>query len=440
MREKKYSILVIDDEQTIRRLLEKELRSSTRRISVAASGKEALKIVREHEIDVIVMDLRLPDVDNLELLLEIKSTIPFTEIIMITGHGDVETAVQAMKYGVCDFIQKPFNLDSLDLLIEKAHQRAKIARNSKVESKSAHVNSIDLLGNSKLISEVKFQINKVASSHMPVLITGAPGTGKTLAAHLIHQKSPRSTRKLVKKNCASLSKDISKSEIFGHAKSSYSNSELPYNGLLAHANNSSLFLDDIGELPPDVQASLLAVMTSGHYRRVGEKILRKLSVRFIFANSKSPKGDSRIFNEAFSNYIQSFEIRLPKLKDRKDDLPILVDFFLARLSKDGHLFSMDNSAMTAITEYNWPGNIRELKNIIERASILAQNDLITSRCLPPDLLGQISDKPSFSLESVEQDHIVKILNFHQGNKQKTAETLGISRKTLYRKLGKIEQN
>ncbi|MGL1931307.1 MAG: sigma-54 dependent transcriptional regulator [Desulfotalea sp.] len=439
MREKKYSILIIDDEQAIRRLLDKELRSPKRRILVAASGKEALKIVGEYEIDVIVMDLRLPDVRDLDLLISIKSRIPYTEIIMITGHGDIETAVKAMKYGVCDFIKKPFDLDNLELLIEKAHHNASISRSTANSKDTTPPNStIQLIGKSAAITNVKYQINKVASSHMPVLITGKAGTGKNLVAHLIHQKSPRHRRKMISKSCASLLKDVSKSELFGHIKNSYYNQELPYDGLLSIANYSSLFLDDIGELPVDVQASLLAAMGNNHFKRVGEKIFRKMDIRFIFANAVSLKHDCRQYNETFKNYIQSFEITLPELKDIKEDLPLLVDFFLAKISRDGHIFSMDESAMEVIANYDWPGNMRELKNTIERASILAQNYLITKHCLPPDLLELNKEGPGLSLKSVEQEHILKILKFHQGNKQKTADTLGISRKTLYRKLENLE--
>ncbi|CAG35682.1 sigma-54-dependent transcriptional regulator [Desulfotalea psychrophila] len=440
MNEQEYSILVIDDERSIRRLLEKELRSPERKILLAECGKEALELASQNQIDVIIMDLRLPDVEGLDLLVQMKEQISHAQIIMISGHGDVDTAVKAMKFGICDFIQKPFDLDKLDLLIKKAHLRTQLSRAAQEKMvKLAGKTPVQFIGDSPAIQEIRFLVDKVAPAQISVLLTGESGVGKDVIAQLIHQKSTRADREIVIKNCATIQKELSRSELFGYAKGAFTGADSAHDGLLAHADKGTLFLDEIGELPLAVQASLLRVLETQRYRGVGEKLEHQVDVRFIFATNRDlleSEGEER-FNEAFRNRINAFQIHVPPLRERKEDLPLLVDFFLTRLTQKGRHYIIDDSAMSTILAHNWPGNVRELRNVIERATILAENDLITIRCLPTELLGDAKEVPNLSLESIEREHILKILNFHQGNRQKTSEMLGISRKTLYRKLAKF---
>jgi len=242
---------------------------------------------------------------------------------------------------------------------------------------------------------------------------------------------------MIIKNCASLQKELARSELFGHMKGSFTGATDSHEGLMAFAHDSTLFLDEIGELSMGVQASLLRVLETQTYRRVGEKEERKVNIRLLFATNRNlaEEVEHGRFNEAFFHRINAFNIEIPSLKERKEDLPLLVDFFLTRLSPDNSSYKIVESAMNCIMRYQWPGNIRELRNVIERSIILAENNIITERCLPRELISVAEEsQASLSLESVEKNHILKILQFYDGNRQKSADTLGISRKTLYRKL------
>jgi two-component system NtrC family response regulator len=344
-----------------------------------------------------------------------------------------------MKLGAYDFIRKPFNLDRLDLIVEKAHQRVLLSRENAVlrHSTDQERNKVRFIGNSQAIRDIQFLIDKVAPARIPVLITGESGVGKDVVARRIHQRSPLAGSPLIIKNCASLQKELARSELFGHLKGSFTGADDSREGLLSFAHDSTLFLDEIGELPLEVQASLLRVLETGNYRRVGEKEERKVNIRFLFATNRHlgeevAKGR---FNEAFFHRINAFSIEIPSLKQRKEDLPLLVDYFLTSLSPDTTSYRIVERAMACLLRYNWPGNIRELRNVIERSIILAENGIISERCLPRELVESAeTTSATLTLASVEKQHILKLLDFHGGNRQQTAEALGISRKTLYRKL------
>jgi two-component system NtrC family response regulator len=439
MEREEYAILVIDDEEPIRRLLQKELAADHRKVLVAADASEAREILRTNWFDVIVMDLRLPDIQDLDLLIEIKDTVPHIEVVMITGHGDIDSAVKAVKLGACDFIRKPFNLDRLELVVEKAHQRVLLSRENTILRHNSGLDQepVQFIGNSQIVRDIKFLINKVAPAKIPVLLTGESGVGKDVVARLIHQRSACAAHPMIIKNCASLQKDLARSELFGHMKGSFTGANESREGLMAYAHDSTLFLDEIGELPLGVQASLLRILETQTYRRVGEKEERKVNIRFLFATNRNlaVEVEQGRFNEAFFHRINAFNIEIPSVSERKEDLPLLVNFFLMRLSPDNTSYRIVDSAMDCILRYNWPGNVRELRNVIERSIILAENNIITERCLPRELVSISEDNQvALTLESVERNHIMKMLQFFNDNRQKTAETLGISRKTLYRKL------
>lgn len=434
-----YSILVIDDEESIRRLLQKELATEQRKVLTAATAAQSKEMIRSHWFDVIIMDLRLPDVRDLDLLIEIRDTVPHIEVVMITGHGDIDIAVKAMKLGACDFIRKPFNLERLDLVVEKAHQRVLLSRENSILRQSSGLEPVQFIGNSQAIRDIKFLINKVAPAKIPVLITGESGVGKDVIARLIHQQSICSTKPMIIKNCASLQKELARSELFGHMKGSFTGAVDSREGLMAYAHDSTLFLDEIGELPLGVQASLLRALETQTFRRVGEKEERKVNVRFLFATNRNlaEEVEQGRFNEAFFHRINAFNIQIPSVRERKEDLPLLVNFFLTRLSPDNSSYRIVDSAMDCLLRYNWPGNVRELRNVIERSIILSENNIITERCLPRELVSAAEDgQAALTLDSVEKKHILKILQFFDGNRQKASETLGISRKTLYRKLAR----
>lgn len=442
MEREKYAVLVIDDEKPIRRLLHKELATDFREISTAGSAVEAREMLTTRWFDVIILDLRLPDISDLDLLIEIKESVPHSEVVLITGHGDIDSAVQAMKLGAYDFIRKPFNLERLDLIVEKAHQRVLLARENTILRHSSGLDQepVQFIGNSQGVQDIRFLVKKVGPAKIPVLITGESGVGKDVVARMIHQQSVCSSQPMIIKNCASLQKELARSELFGHMKGAFTGASESREGLLAYAHDSTLFLDEIGELPMGVQASLLRLLETQTYRRVGEKEERMVNVRFLFATNRNlaEEVEHGRFNEAFFHRINAFNIEIPSVSERKEDLPLLVNFFLTRLSPDNSSYQVVDSAMDCILRYNWPGNVRELRNVIERSIILAENNIITERCLPREMVsgGGEGQQVALSLESVEKSHILKILKFFSGNRQKTAETLGISRKTLYRKLAK----
>ncbi len=441
MEQEKYTVLAIDDEQPIRRLLQKELTTDRREVLTAASASAARDMLRKHWFDVIIMDLRLPDICDLDLLIEIKDSVPHIEVVMITGHGDIDSAVKAIKLGACDFIRKPFNLDRLELVVEKAHQRVLLSRENTILRHNSGIDqqAVQFIGNSQAVRDIKFLVNKVAPAKIPVLLTGESGVGKDVVARLIHQRSACAAHPMIIKNCASLQKDLARSELFGHMKGSFTGATESSEGLMAYAHDSTLFLDEIGELPMGVQASLLRILETQTYRRVGEKEERKVNIRFVYATNRNlaEEVEKGRFNEAFFHRINAFNIEIPSLSERKEDLPLLVNFFLMRLSPDNTPYRIVDSAMDCILRYNWPGNVRELRNVIERSIILAENNIITERCLPRELVSIPEDNlATLSLESVEKNHILKMLQFFDDNRQKTAEALGVSRKTLYRKLEK----
>ncbi|MBU3936274.1 MAG: sigma-54 dependent transcriptional regulator [Proteobacteria bacterium] len=439
MKNDKYPILVIDDEESIRRLLQKELTSASREIFTAADAAQAMDMVRRRWFDVVIMDLLLPDSSDLDLLIKVRDASPFTEVIMITGHGDIDSAVEAMKLGACDFIAKPFNLDRLDIVVEKAHQRARLSRENK---RLRHHSGLDhgptkFIGNSKAVQNIHFLVDKVAPANIPVLITGESGVGKDVVANAIHDRSPRSGNPIIIKNCASLQKELARSELFGHLKGSFTGATESQEGLMSYAHESTLFLDEIGELPLGVQASLLRVLETQKYRRVGEKDECQVDIRFLFATNRNLAEEVQAgrFNEAFFHRINAFNIHIPSLAERKEDLPLLVDYFLTALSPDSGTYRMVQDAMNCMLLYDWPGNVRELRNVIERAIILSENGIITEKCLPRELVEASGiSEASITLESVEKQHILKMLDFYDGNRSKAAEALGVSRKTLYRKM------
>ena len=439
MSKEKYNILVIDDEEAIRRLLKNELSDSRCAVHTAENARQGIEMIRAYWFDVVLLDLKLPDVHELDLLITIRETVPDCEVIMITGHGDIDTAVEAMKLGAYDFIRKPFNLDRLELVVEKAHQRVSLARENAVlrHSATGEGQEVKFIGKSEAVKEVKFLVDKVAPARIPVLVTGESGTGKDVVSRMIHQRSACGGQPMIAKNCASFQKELARSELFGHIKGAFTGATQTQEGLLAFAHESTLFLDEIGELPLAVQASLLRALETQSYRRIGEKQERQVNIRFIFATNRrlaEEVAEGR-FNEAFFHRINAFNIEIPPLRERKEDLPLLVDYFLTTLSSGTRPPRVVDSAMDAIMRYQWPGNVRELRNVLERSIILAESGLITERCLPREMVEDVrTEGARLSLESVEKQHILKMLDYFNGNRQKTAEVLGINRKTLYRKL------
>ncbi|MFV0348233.1 MAG: sigma-54-dependent transcriptional regulator [Halodesulfovibrio sp.] len=446
MHSKSYSVLVIDDEESILKLLERELATTERLVETASSGRAAREKLSKRRFDVIISDIRLPDADGLDLLTEFRSMYPDVEIILITGHGDIDNAVEAMRIGAYDYIPKPFNLDRIELVVERAYQRSCLQRENRTfrHTKTSTPPS-KLVGNSSVVKHLRFLINKVAPTEVPVLITGDSGAGKDVVAQSIQNASARSDKPFIIKNCATLQKELIRSELFGHTRGSFTGATDDREGLLGFADTGTLFLDEIGELPLELQGSLLRVLEARRYRRVGEKTERCIDIRFIFATSRNlTQGvEDGTFNEALYHRINVFNIQIPPLKERKEDLALLAEHFLGRMAANfgQQPPTISDKAMQALLAYHWPGNVRELRNVLERSLILCENNVITDRALPQELVAKAAERRStgssiFSLDQVEHEHIMRALNFFNGNRLHAAEALGIGRKTLYRKLEK----
>jgi two-component system NtrC family response regulator len=437
-------ILVVDDEVSIRRLAEKELSSERRLITTAGSALKALKAFKRQTFDVVLLDMRLPDGDGLDLLTRFQELTPEIQVVIITAFVDVDNAVQAMKLGAYDYITKPFDLDRLEMIIEKAYQRVALQRENRLlRHKQAEARSIKLIGQSKKMDQLRYLIRKVAPTHVPVLLTGESGTGKTVVARSIHDLSSRSHTPVVIKNCATLHKDLVRSELFGHRKGAFTGADQSREGLLTFAHKGTLFLDEIGELSMDVQGALLRVLETQTFRRVGDKDEQHVDVRFIFATNKDLKAEVEAghFSDALYHRLNVFNIPLPSLRQRREDIPALVEYFLGLMGTGESLPRISQMAMQCLMTYKWPGNVRELQNVLERGMILSEQNLITEKTLPLDLVVTLdqgsSDQPFQTLQEIEREHISKVLSYVEGHKTKAAEILGIGRKTLYRKIQEL---
>lgn len=439
-------VLVVDDEPNIRRLVEKELGNERRRIATAGTVREALTLFKREAFDLALLDMRLPDGSGLDLLTHFQELAPEAQVIVITGYGDVDTAVHAMKMGAYDYITKPFDLDRLALVMEKAYQRTCLQRENRLLRRTqSEQASPKLVGQSAALENVRFLIRKVAPAQVPVLLTGESGTGKNVVAQLIHDLSDRSAQPLVVKNCGTFQKDLLRSELFGYRKGAFTGADASYEGLLSFAHRGTLFLDEIGELSIEVQSALLRVIENQTFRRVGERDEQKVDVRFIFATNRDLHEEVAAgrFSEAMYHRLNVFKIVLPPLRSRKEDIPALIESFIGRLRPGDRRVRISDRAMQCLMAYDWPGNVRELQNVLERGLILSEGDLITERALPLELTGGAVnpgiDQPFLPLKEVERQHILAVLQFVGGSRTRAAEILGIGRKTLYRKLHSLSE-
>ncbi len=440
--EDKINILVVDDEPLIRKLAQRELALPNRRVTTVGTVNEAVKITAQQHFDVIVLDVKLPDGSGLSLLERFRETLPDIEVIMITGFSEVTSAVEAMKMGAYDYITKPFSLDRTNLVIGRAYQRVLLKRENRLlkNNTAAEGAPPTMIGHSAAMRHVEYLIEKVAPTPAPVLITGESGVGKNVIVNVLHSKSARAEQPLVVKNCGAFNKDLLRSELFGFRKGSFTGATESSEGLLALAKGGSLFFDEVGELSLEVQAMLLRVLESQKYRRVGEKEERTADVRFFFATNRdlATEVEEGRFHEALYHRLNVFAIEIPPLRERKEDIPELLEYFLGHLYLDRPPYKISQHAMQCLMSYDWPGNVRELRNVIERGIILAVNDLITAKCLPADIAKcqdeSESCNPFPTLEQHEKKFIMRVLEYVGNNRTHAAKMLGIGRKTLYRKL------
>ncbi len=439
-------VLIVDDEKELVEAVKKKLSKEGIGVSVAFTAKEAISLIKERSFDVGVLDIKLPDMDGVDLLEKLKEIQPTLEVIMLTGFASVDTAIRSMKLGAYDYLTKPCKLSRLHSLIIRAYERKSLAeKNVLLEEQLSRVMAYDeFIGDSEPMREVKRLISIVAPSDMPVLILGETGTGKELVARSIHNQSPRAKNNFVPVNSSILQESIAESELFGHRKGAFTGAQKDKMGLLELANGGTFFMDEVGDMSPAIQAKLLRVLETGRFRKLGDVREISVDVRVVCATNRDLEEEVEAgrFRKDLFFRLNSFVIKLPPLRERKEDIPQLVEYFLKKFS--GGRKRISKEAMDLLVSYRWPGNVRELKNVVEKAVLLSSSkDEISVEDLPPNLMDVGSDvggndysTPSdmLKLEEVEKRHIERVLKIAGGNKSKAARLLGISRRKLYHKL------
>lgn len=441
-------LFIVDDDETLRQMLAGRFERQGMAVLTAGSVMEALAKAQAETFDVALLDLHLPDGSGVELLGQLKACQPEIEALMLTGHGSVETAIQALKLGAYDYLAKPFHLPELEIHIQKAYEKVRLARRERqwVEKIRYESPRFQLVGSGPAMQRVINLIEKVAPTDSTVLIRGASGTGKELVARAIHFNSPRRDRPLVTINCAALQETLLESELFGHEKGAFTGAIAAKTGLIEVAEGGTLFIDEIAEMSPGLQAKLLRVLESGHYRRVGATQEMHADVRVIAATNKNLEDEQKSgrFREDLYYRLNVVAISLPNLRERTGDIPDLVRHFLTTRQIGPAPFQVAPEVLEAFARYEWPGNIRELANVLERAQILAENNTITLDDLPETMISLPVDAAPPApadvnkLREVERRHVQAILQQEHGNKVHAARILGISRRALYRLIQKYQ--
>jgi len=437
------TVLVVDDEEPFRRLLKKELTRKGYAVEVAPDGSEALRLLRDNSFDVILLDVVMPSIDGISLMKKLKEDSGNPAIIVLTGKATVETAVEAMKNGAYDYLTKPYKLDELVIVIDRAYEYSRLSVKSKLlEQELVRKESpFEFIGKSRQIRDILALIQKVAPTDSPVFIQGESGTGKELVANTIWHFSTRKDAPFIALNCASLSESLIESEIFGHEKGSFTSAYQMKHGLVEVADKGTLFLDEIGEMPVGLQAKLLRFLDSGEFRRVGGNKTLSVDVRVIAATNKDLTGMIKTgkFREDLFYRLNVINLTIPALRERKEDIAELSRHFLKKYAKklSKTITDFTPAALELLAGYHWPGNVRELENVVERAVILCESDLIGSEDLsiPSSMtVAELGTNPS--LEEMEKAHILRVLKEADNNQSRASQLLGIDRKTLYLKLKK----
>lgn len=439
-------ILIVDDEAQIRKLLVRMMELEGYEVSFAVDCKTALKQLELQTQEVILCDVLLPDGNGIELVSIIKKKYPKLEAVLLTAHGNIPDCVQAIKNGAFDYITKGNDNNKIIPLISRAMQKAQ-ANNQleKPESKKTPMHSFEsILGDSKAIKEVLSLALKVSTTHVPVLLTGETGTGKEIFAQAIHHNSLRNKNNFVAVNCSSFSKELLESEMFGHKAGSFTGASKDKKGLFEEADGGTIFLDEIGEMAFELQAKLLRVLETGEYIKLGETKSTKVNVRVIAATNCDLKEEIEKgrFREDLYYRLSVFHIHLPPLRERKEDLSIFVDFFAKSFCdiSGRPIVRLSGKVWALFKDYPWRGNIRELRNVIERSLIVCNNDHIELEDLPLEMqrtyIASTTGKAfsEFELSSMERLHIARVLEYTKGNKTEAARLLKIGLTTLYRKI------
>jgi DNA-binding NtrC family response regulator len=433
-------VLVVDDDLKMRTLVARVLSREGYVVRGAETGQEALELVGTWSPDLMLCDIRMPGMDGMELLGLAHQRRPELPVVMMTGFGSIETAVEAMRAGAFDYFSKPFDLDELLIVVRKAAEHSQLRREL-ADLRRQVPRAATLVGKSKAIQNVLDWIARAAPSDATVVIYGKSGTGKELVARAIHRESKRASGPFVPVNCAAIPETLIESELFGHARGAFTGAVREHPGLFVEAEGGTLFLDEIGELPLAMQAKLLRALQDGEIRPVGKSESVKVNTRLVAATNRDLEEDVKNgrFRDDLFYRLSVIPIHLPSLRQRPEDIPLLAVHFLDRFAEGGAPKRLTKEALAALERYDWPGNVRELENIIERACALVAGPQVGLEDLPPKLQAAPSgsaarELPLGTLADTEYRLIKSTLGYFHGHLGKSADALGIHRRTLSRKL------
>jgi DNA-binding NtrC family response regulator len=435
-----HTLLLIDDEENLRSLMALVIELEGYKVLQAKDAKHGLKLLESEPIQVVITDVRLPDANGVELTRTIKERFPTVEVIVLTAFGTIQDGVAAIKNGAFDYLTKGDHQQKLLPLVSKACEKAMLQQKVRqLENRLVQQYGFEqVIGKSKATLQAVELAKKVAVSENTVLLNGETGTGKEVFAHAIHYESKRRTKPFVAFNCSAIAKDLLESELFGYAAGAFTNAVKDKRGLLEEAQGGTLFLDEVGELNPELQAKLLRTLESGEYYRVGDSKLRKADVRFIAATNRLLEKEIQAghFRSDLFYRLSVFQITLPSLRERKEDIAALAGYFIkhAAAKNSKRIEGCDEGFIKLLEQHHWKGNIRELKNVIERSVILTDEPKLTIDLLPYDFNIHAANEDSLTLADLEKHHIQKVLSITQGNKTKAAKLLDIGLTTLYQKI------
>lgn len=432
-------ILVVDDEQNIRRMLNRVLSSEGFIVKEAINGLEALKRLEEEDYSLVLLDLKMPGLNGIETLKKIRESDINLPIIMISAYGSISEAVEAMKLGALDYLTKPFDIEELKIIVERAIKQyeLKVENIYYREEEEKRFNFDEIIGKSKAIKRVLEMVKSVSVTPATVLITGESGTGKELIARAIHKNSPGNKNPFVVVNCVAFSSHLLESELFGHEKGAFTGAISKRIGRFEMANGGTIFLDEIGEVDPVIQTKLLRFLQEKEFERVGSSKSIKVDVRILSATNLDlkKKAEDNNFRQDLYYRLNVFNIEVPPLRERKEDIPLLVEHFIHKYNKilNKKVEEISPQAMELLLNYDYPGNIRELENILERSMIMAKNNIMDETYFAFINKENFSEKKG-TLKEAEKELIIKYLIQNKSNRTKTAELLGISRRSLQNKI------
>jgi len=437
-----FSILIVDDEQNIRQGLKELLTIHNYEVDIARDGVEALELFDKKEYSLVLSDIMMPGMTGLDLTKQIKSLNPETFVVLFTGYSSIDTAVEAIKSGAEEYLLKPVNSDEVLSMVSRFYNQVELkTRNEILRQELSRRKKVQIIGKSAGITKVKREIRQVSGSDIPILITGETGTGKELVARSIHEYSPRSAQPFVAINCAAIPSDLLESELFGHERGAFSGAVTRKYGLFEVANQGTILLDEIGEMSMELQTKILRAIETKQFRRLGAQKEIKSDFRVISSTNRNLLAliDEGKFREDLYYRLSPFTIEVPALRRRKSDIPLLVDYYSMKKGRNDPPSDPESDFIRALQSYNWPGNIRELQNALERVYLLSGDSAPSTEHLLPEvsLKGRSQNKVNKqTLAEIEREHILKIYREVGGNKTLAARTLGISLRSLYNKLEK----